>query len=127
MVYYDFDHQKQIMISRFEGDILLKEIIDYIDAARFNKEYPRKLKILTDSRRSNMLLTPEDLPKIVEANLKSLEVYEYIVDAIVLENPNDTAISYLYGEISRTGNYFFKLFSTYDSALTWLLNFNPVV
>lgn len=125
MVYSEFDHHKQILISRFEEDIYLKEITDYIDSTRLNENYPRKLKIITDSKRSNMLLDIDDLPKIVEANNKSLAVYTYIIDAIIVENPNDTAIVYLYGELSKTKNYFFKLFSTYDAAQNWLLNFDP--
>ena len=30
MVFSDFDHQKKILITRFEGDVELIEIIDYI-------------------------------------------------------------------------------------------------
>lgn len=33
MIYSDFDSKKQILISRFEDDVSLKEITDYIDAA----------------------------------------------------------------------------------------------
>ena len=126
MVFSDFDHKKQILISRFEGDVNLKEITDYIDAARLNKEHPRKLRIITDSRKSNMLLKPEDLPAIVKANNLSLKEYTYIIDAIILENPHDIAMSYLYKELSKTDNYYFKLFSTYDAAVNWLINFQPL-
>jgi len=125
MVKSNFNNDNQLLISFFEGDIVLTEITDYINATRLNKTFPRKLKILTDSRKSNMLLKPEDLPLIVEANNRSLDVYDYIVDAIVLNNPHDTAITYLYGELSKKNNYFFKLFSDYETAKNWLLNFYP--
>jgi hypothetical protein len=127
MVYSDFDHQKQILVTRFEGDVRLKEITDYIDATRLNDSYPRKLKIITDSRKSNMLLAPEDVPFIVEANNKSLDVYTFIVDAIILTNPNDTAISFLFQQMSKRKNYFFELFADYENALLWLHNFNPEI
>ena len=125
MVFSNFDHQKQILISRFENDINIEDITAYINATRLNKDYPRKLRILTDSSKSNMILSPEDLPKIVEANNNSLKEYTYIIDAIILENPHDTAISYLYKEISKNKNYFFKLFSTYEAANQWLIDFKP--
>ena len=125
MVFSDFDHQKQILVTRFEGEIFLKEIIDYINVTKINKDYPRELRILTDSSKSNMLLSAEDLPMIVEENNNALKEYTYIVDAIVLGNPHDTAISYLYKEISKNKNYFFKLFSSNEAAIQWLINFKP--
>lgn len=125
MVFSDFGHKKQVLITRFEGDVNLKEITDYIDATRLNKKYPRELRIITDSRKSNMLLKPEDLSAIVDANNKSLKEYTYIIDAIILENPHDTAMSFLYKELSKTKNYYFKLFSTYDAAINWLISFHP--
>ena len=111
--------------SRFEGDVFLKEIIDYINTTKSNKEYPRELRIITDSRKSTMLIMPDDLQQIVTANIESLQEYTYIIDAIVLDNPNDTALSYLYKEISKSKNYFFKLFSTNKAAIEWLVRFEP--
>ena len=126
MVKSYYDESNKIMKSTFEGDIYLKEITDYIDATRLNTKNPRKLKILTDSRNSNLHIHPEDLQTIVEANNRSLEVYEYIADAIVLDNPHDTAISYLYGELSKKNNYYFKLFSDYNIAEKWIKEFSPI-
>ena len=122
-----FDKGKNILFSNFESDVILHEVVEYIDATRLNKSLPRKLKILTDSRKSNMLVKPEELQEIVEANNRSLDVYEYIADAIVLNNPHETAISYLYGELSKKKNYFFKLFSEIENAEKWLINFHPKI
>ena len=125
MVFTDFDHQKKILITRFEGDVELIEIIDYINATRDNKSYPRGLRILTDSRKSNMLITPDEIPAIVEANNRSLKNYTFIIDAIILENPHDTAMSYLFQELSKTRNYFFEIFASYEAANEWLLSMQP--
>ena len=113
------------MATRFEGDIFVNDITDYINSTRLNTSLPRDLRILTDSRNSNMLIKPEEVQLIVEANNKSLEVYTYIIDAIILENPHDIAISYLFQELSKASNYFFKLFSTYDAAFEWLTTLKP--
>ena len=125
MIYSDFDSKKQILISRFEGDVSLIEITDYIDETRINKG-PNPYRLDRHIyRKSNMLLKPEDLSTIVDANNQSLKEYTYIIDAIILENPHDTAMSYLYKELSKTNNYYFKLFSTYDAAAKWLIDFHP--
>jgi hypothetical protein len=67
-----------------------------------------------------MLLTKNDLKVVVEANLKSLEQYNYIIDAIITDNPKETAFSMLYKELSATKKYKFNVFSTREAAIEWL-------
>lgn len=120
MVDSKFNSELGFLDSKFEGDVIKKEIVDYIDATRLNKSYPRKLKILTDSTNANMVLAKNDLKAVVEANLKSLEQYDYIIDAIITENPKETAFSFLYKELSATKKYKFEVFSTREAAIEWL-------
>ena len=123
MISVHFNQERGILESVWSGDVDLKQILNYIDATRLNKDYPRRLKILTITLEASFLILPEDLPKIVEANLKSLEQYDIIIDGIVLENPHDTALSFLYQKLSATHKYIFKVFSTSESALNWLENY----
>lgn len=125
MVFSDFDHKKQILVTRFEGDVNLKEILDYIVSTRLNKKLPKKLRIITDSHKSNNLLIEEDLSVILEENKQSLKEFTYIIDAIILKDPLDTAMAYLYKELIKEDNYYFKLFSTYEAAENWVRNFRP--
>ena len=92
MVKSDFNPETGVLDSRFEGKVYIKEIVDYIDATRLNKEYPRFLKILTDATKADMIFVPTDLNKIVEANNASLEQYDYIIDAIVIQSSKETAV-----------------------------------
>ena len=123
MVLAEFNKQKGILISKFEGKLNLKEIVDYIADTKENKSYPRKLKILTDASKSEMAFKHGDLPIIVEENYKSLEKYEEIIDAIVVESPKETAFAALYKELSKTGKYKFSIFSTREAAFQWLEKF----
>jgi hypothetical protein len=123
MVSAEFDKQKGILISKFEGKLTLKEVVDYIVATKENKSYPRKLKILTDATKSEMAFKHGDLPIIVEENHKSLEKYEQIIDAIIIESPKETAFSVLYKEMAKTNKYNFSVFSTKEAALQWLEKF----
>ena len=93
MVRTEFNHQTGILNSKFEGDVNINEIVDYVIATRENKSYPRILKILTDSTTANMDFTPRDLTLIVEENYRSLEKYDFIIDAILLKSPKETALS----------------------------------
>ncbi len=122
MVITNFNDQTGILDSNFTGDVTLKEVVDYIYATKENKNYPRKLKILTDATNSNMNFTASDLCAIVNANNQSLEKYHYIIDAIVIESPKETALSILYQEIAKNKKYRFQVFSTREAAVEWLNN-----
>lgn len=120
MVKTDFNQRTGILQSRYEGEVSLKEIIDYIDATRDNNSYPRKLKILTDATGADFNFSPDDLGKIVKANNISISRYDYIIDAIILSGPKATALSMLYQEFSKTNKYKFNIFSTRKAASEWL-------
>ena len=123
MILTEFDAQKGILDSRFKDEITLKEIVHYINETKENASYPRVLKILTDATEAVMNFDPEALPIIVEANNQSLQQYDRIIDAIVLANPRETALSVLYQELSKTGKYKFQVFSTRSAATKWLTSF----
>lgn len=120
MVITSFDQHSGILDSKFEGAVSVQEIVDYIDATRSNKTYPRVLKILTDATESVMNFPPNELPLIVEANFRSLEVYEYIIDPIVIDSPREIAVTMLYQELAKTNKYRFEIFSTREAAMSWL-------
>lgn len=123
MVTAKFNEQSKILESKFEGNVILSEIVNYIIATKENKSYPRKLKILTDSRDAIFNFTIEDLEIIVEENYKSLEKYNLIIDAIIIDNPKNTVLSMLYLELAKTNKYKFEIFATKSAALDWLNNY----
>ena len=52
-----------------------------------------------------------------------VEKYDYIIDAIMVDKPNEAVYTMLYEQLSVAKNYKFKVFSTYEKALHWLTNF----
>ncbi|MDA3955027.1 MAG: hypothetical protein PF485_15390 [Bacteroidales bacterium] len=120
MIKVEFNNIDNYLYSSFEGEITKKNFIDYIDATRLNKSYPRKLKILTDSTRANMILSRADLELVIEANIQSLQHYDFIIDAIITSYPKETAYSMLYKRMSAMKNYRFEVFSTKEAAIKWL-------
>lgn len=120
MIKVEFNKTDNYLHSTFKGEIARKDLVDYIDATRLNKFYPRELKILTDSTKANMILSREDLEAVIEANMRSLEQYDFIIDAIVTLYPKETAFSMLYKTMSATKKYRFEVFSTHEAAISWL-------
>ena len=122
MVNVEFNYKSGILETTFKGEIYLKEIIDYIISTKENKSYPRILKIITDSRNANFNFTINDLEAIISENNKSLEKYDFIIDAIIVDNPKETAISMLYQEIGKNVKYKFDVFNSKEAAIKWLAN-----
>ncbi len=123
MITAKFNPLTNTLESKFEGNVNLAEIVNYIIATKENKAYPRKLKILTDSRKAIFNFSIEDLEIIVEENYKSLENYDFIIDAIIIDGPNNTVLSMLYLELVKTNKYKFEIFATKSAALDWLNNY----
>jgi hypothetical protein len=123
MVTYEFNHQTRILEAKFVGEVYLNEIIDYIIYTKENTSYPRLLKIITDANNANFNFSVDDLETIITENEKSLEKYDYIIDAIITEDPQVTAISMLYQELEKNEKYKFNIFSTKEAALKWLDNY----
>lgn len=120
MILTNFNHHKGIIETNFEGDVTIKEIVDYIIATKENESYPRFLKILTNATEANMDLSIDDLSIIVEENYKSLKKYDTIIDAIIIEKPKETALTMLYQRLAKNDKYRFKIFYTKEAAIRWL-------
>lgn len=123
MISTSFNQQTNILESKFEGNVTLSEVVNYIIATKENKTYPRKLKILTDSIDAIFNFSIEDLEIIVEENIKSLEKYDLIIDAIIIDDPKNTVLSMLYLELAKTNKYKFEIFATKSAAIDWLNNY----
>lgn len=123
MITAKFNPLTNTLESKFEGNIILSEIVNYITATKENNYYPRKLKILTDSSKAIFNFSIEDLDIIVKENYKSLEKYDFIIDAIIIDDPNNTVLSMLYLELAKTNKYKFEIFATKSAALNWLNNY----
>lgn len=123
MVTHKFNHQNEILETKFFGEVTLREIIDYIESTRLNKLLPRKLKIRTDATDANFVFSVGDLDKIIKANNRSLEEYQSIIDGIIVAGTLNTALSILYQRLGYNPKYRFNVFSTAEAADEWLRNY----
>jgi hypothetical protein len=123
MVTEVFDKEKGCLVSTWEGDVILSEVADYIRRTKTNKEYPRKLKILTHAENASLKLGLNDLYLISKENKESIANYEAIIDAFIVDAALGTALSTMYQQVSTTKDYYFKVFSSLEAALEWLDSF----
>jgi hypothetical protein len=123
MVREVFNEEKGWLDSYWEGETPLSEIIDYIRRTKYNPDYPRRLKILTHSENAIINLNLEDLHTISFENKLSVERYEAIIDAFIVDAALVAALTTMYQQVSSVKGYFFKVFSTTEAAEGWLEGF----
>ena len=123
MINSKFNKQTGIIEKELIGDISLAEIINDMIRVKENKLYPRLLKIKANSTNANFKFSVNDLEIISNERNKTLEQYDLIVEAIIVNNPETTVKSMLYQESKTTDKYRFRIFSTDKGASDWLNNY----
>lgn len=123
MVDYIFNQQTAILKSEFTEDVTLAEIVNYIISTTENITYSRLLKIKTNAKSANFKFSIDDLETILIENDKLLEKHDFIIEAMIVDNPYSTVISMLYQELIKSNKYRFKVFCTDEGASKWLENY----
>lgn len=123
MVFAKFNHQTAILESKFEGKITVNDLVEYSLTIKENTSYPRFLKILIDSKKGIANFPSNDLSLLAEEHHKVVEKYDYIVTAIILETPKETAFAMLFQNLIKNNKSKFQLFATREAAINWLNNY----
>ncbi|MHB1147140.1 MAG: hypothetical protein ACYC01_06020 [Lutibacter sp.] len=123
MFFTKFNHRTAILESKLEGKLTIKELIENSHAIKENESYPRFLKILIDSKKAIANFSSNDLSLLAEEHHKVVEKYDYIVTAIILDTPKETAFAMLFQNLIKNDRSKFQLFSTREAAINWLNNY----
>lgn len=120
MIKHSFNKNTNILEVIYTGNITSQEIIELNRAIKNNKQYPRVLKIIADTKEAHFNFPIKDLDIIVEETIIALEFYTKMIDAIIIDNPKNTVLTVLYKNLFKTKNYEFEIFATKEAALNWL-------
>lgn len=110
MVFAKFNHQTAILESKFEGELTIKELVACSLTIKENASYPRFLKILIDSKKAIANFPSNDLSLLAEEHHKVFEKYDYIVTAIILDTPKETAFAMLFQNLIKNNKLNFNFF-----------------
>jgi len=123
MVSAKFNHRTAILESKLEGKLTVKELIACSVTIQENASYPRFLKKLIDSKKAIANFSSNELALLAEEHFKIVEKYDYIVTAIILETPKETAFAMLFQNLIKNNKSKFQLFATREAAINWLNNY----
>ena len=122
MIHYHFNKEIQVLEVIYKGDISAEDIIKHSLFVANNKNFPRILKIITDSTNAHYTFSPAIIKKLLKYVEESLRNYEFIKDAFIHSNPVETAYSHLLEIEQNHDNYSHRIFSTKKAAIHWLIN-----
>jgi hypothetical protein len=116
-----FDPNDGILYTYSSNVTTLEHMLQGIDGIISNKELPRDLKILEDGRGSQVTFPPKDLSILVERLELALIQYRSLRQAVVHDDPRNTALAVLINRLMKNEKYILEVFSTMEAARLWLL------
>ncbi len=123
MIKTKLDNQSGIVYVKMEGVITLEQLVDHVSLKESRQYFPRDLKLLTDARQAILSFNIDALNLITDEMQKTLQKYNRIIDAFLVENTKETAMSVLYMEMAKINHYIFRVFNTEEAALRWLSSY----
>lgn len=126
MVSAKFNHRTAILESKFEGILTINELMECSITIKENGSYPRFLKKLVDFKKAIANFSSNDLLLLAEEHHKIVENYDFILTAVILDTPKETAFAMLYQNLTKNNKSKFQLFSTREAAIRWLNNYTEL-
>ena len=125
MIHSDFNKETGILETNFEGEISIKEMLDYIVSIRENKNLPTVLKIYSNGTDAKFAekVSRRDLVRFLDENKITLAQKKFVYDAYVVSSAFEMALGMLYRDLNKIDNYKFDIFSTKEAAINWLNKF----
>ncbi len=108
----------------FYGEITSEELISFVKKMENNSQYPKVIKILTETDNAKIKIDTYDLPKILNEANKAKKRFDLIIHAVVINKPFITALAFLYQKKMNLSRHKLKIFSNKEAAIEWLTEFN---
>jgi hypothetical protein len=122
MIEITYNKDEDIIYVKRSGEIYLLDLVDY--AIRIDEEFNelKNLYIIEDTRGSiTKHNQKDDFYLIINEVKKRIHNYHKVKVAIIVDNPGDTALAFLYERLSKeVNNYYFKVFMTLKASKAWL-------
>jgi len=104
-----------------KGDIEFSDYFELLQGVGTQKDLPKKLRVLGIDNGLNIKFSPSDTLKLADVRKQTIEQFEDVKHAYVVDDPMNTALAVLTTSETQSPNYSVKIFSSKKAALDWLL------
>ena len=112
------DHQ--LFEVHYEGDIYVKDIVDFINDVVEKDNLPQRVKTITFATEANFKFKHSDLGPVVGAANRISKKFESFREAFIIDSPKSSVLVTTFKLMnSGTKNYRMEIFSTPEAALRW--------
>ena len=120
MITREYEAKSSTLKAKYSGNLTLDELLEYINHLSESDEYDRRLYIFTDGFEAKVDFPVDAIESIMELTAKTLQRYASVREAILIDNPLETAYATHYQSMNEISNYAVRVFSTVEAAREWL-------
>lgn len=120
MLFQKFDDKNGILSVKARGNIDFWELLDLYKSIETNDKFPRKLKIIIDTLKTKFDFPVEYNEDISEALRNVVKKYDFIKEAIVVDESDETSVTIMFDDKFVFENFSFKIFNNLKAAQKWL-------
>ncbi len=122
MLTLDYDYEKNILLTMTKGVIGVEDMLKHYNTIIKNDSFPRKLNVLIDCKGTMCTTKPDEIEIFYNKVTTAIQKYKQIREAILVDQPYETAFVILFEKLIQVENYEFKIFYSEKVAMNWLLN-----
>ena len=122
MLTLNYDSEKNILRTMTEGVIGVEDMLRHYSTIIENDSFPRKLYVLIDCKGTSCTTKPAEIEIFYNKVKTAIQKYKQIREAILVNQPYETAFVVLFEKLIQIENYEFKIFYSEKVAMKWLLN-----
>ena len=104
-----------------KGNIEFADYVGLMQSVGANKDLPKKIRVLGIDNGININFSPSDTLKLSEVREQTVQRFDDVRHAYVVDDPNNTALAVLTSSEMQSQHYQVKIFSSKAKALDWLL------
>jgi len=120
MFNYTYNTKSNILEGKAQAIIKLEDVQEHYSLINQADNLPRRLHVLIDCRNTIFQISPEEIAQAATKLDEAIRNFEYIAEAILIEQPYETVIATLFRNNIENFNYRMEIFYSKESALKWL-------
>ncbi len=122
MLELNFDKDNNILRTITGGIIGVEDMLKHYNTINENDLFPRRLNVLINCTGTSCTTKPDEIEIFYNKVKEAVKKYEWIREAILVDQPYETAFVILFEKLMQIEKYEFKVFHTENVAIKWLLD-----
>lgn len=117
-----YNQEIGLLTIEYSEYLTVDDIIASMKEAKQDFPLSKNLKVISDFRNVKSDMKYVELPKLIRPTLEVIKSHDSILDAILVNKPYTTALSFLFKGLIKKSNVEYEIFTSIEAAEEWLKN-----